>query len=618
MSDELLDLYNRELAHFRKLAGGFADKHPKIAGRLRLNERVEDPHVSRLIEAFAYMNARVRLKIEDEFPELCEAILNVLYPEYLSPIPSCSIVQFELQKSQFELTAGYEIPRKSSLTTQEIDGEPCRFRTCYPVKVWPFSIESARVETPPFNVPPTPVSQQAKGIVRLELKMYSDRVQFHQLSMEKLRVFLNGDSRYVYDLYELIMNNSSGVLMASSDGDQNPVTLPRDCIKPVGFESDESLIDYSAKSRMGYHLLTEFFVFPNKFLFFDIDGITPELLSQAGQGSTLCIYIFLDQIHRNLENLPTNTFQLGATPAINLYQQRCEPIRISSTRSEFRVIPDARRPLANEVYSVNRVSVTSQDRHNIELFPFYSANHHNTERNPCFWFGKRRKTEIVEDQFNTAEDLGSDVFISLVATDAQNKAREFEDWTMDIEATCFNRDYPNRLPNNTKMMTESGTAMVVANCLIHPTETVRPDLRDESYWRLISHLSLNHISLVQNESNTDSLKEIIRLYNFSDQRAGNVMVDGLVDVSASRIVSRLVSGNGSPLSSGFCKGTQIEIVLNEDKFSGGGHYLFASVLDRFFALYASINSFTKTVLRTQQQEQIVCAWPPRTGESIHV
>lgn len=614
MSDELLDLYNRELAYFRNLAGAFADKHPKIAGRLRLSERVEDPHVSRLIEAFAYLNARVRLKIEDEFPELCEAILNTLYPEYLSPFPSCSIVQFKLQESQFELVGGYKIAPKTKLTTQEIDGEPCRFRTCYPCEVWPFNLQSASVETPPFNVPPTPFSQEAKGIVRLELKTFNDRITFDQISMDKLRVFLNGESRYVYDIYELIMNNVTGVVVASSDKDQKPVTLNPDCIKPVGFEFDESMIDYSAKTRMGYHLLTEFFVFPQKFMFFDITGLDASVLSRAGKTSTLCIYLFLDRLYQNLENLPGSTFQLGATPAINLYEQRCEPIRITSSRSEFRVIPDARRPLANEVYLVNKVSVTSQNRQNIELHPFYSANHKKTSDDHSFWFGKRKKTEIAADQFNASEDLGTDVFVNLVGLDTQNHARDFDDWTMEVEATCFNRDYPNRLPSNTSMTPESGSAMVTTKCIVHPTETIRPPLRDEAYWRLISHLSLNHLSLTNNEENTEALKEIIRLYNFSRQRAGDVIVDGLVDISARRCVTRM----GGAFASGFCKGTEIQVTLNEDKFSGGGHYLFGSVLDRFFGLYATINSFTKTVLRTQQQEQDLCDWPPRTGEISHV
>lgn len=614
MSDELLDYYNRELAYFRKMANDFADQHPKIAGRLRLNERAQDPHVSRLIEAFAYLNARVRLKIEDEFPELCEAILNVLYPEYLSPFPSCAIVQFELQKSQLELICGYTIPKNSRLTSEEIDGEPCRFQTCYPTEVWPMTLESAKVETPPFEVPMTPHSTEAKAIVRLELKTLSDRVKFSQLSMSKLRVCLNGDSRYVYDLYELIMNNSMGVLLAASNNDQSPVSLPSGCIAPVGFEPQESLIDYSAKSRLGYHLLTEFFLFPSKFLFFDITGINPSVLAQAGRESTLCFYIFLDQIHENLQNLPQSTFQLGATPVINLYQQRCEPIRVSSTKSEFRVVPDARRPLANEVYAINRVTVTSQNRQNVELLPFYSATHQQANERPCFWFANRRKSEIPADQFNVSEELGTDLFLNIVGLDANNQARDFDNWTMEVEATCFNRDYPNRLPTNTNLESESGSSMVTTNCIVHPSSTIRPDLRDEAYWRLISHLSLNHISLTNNENNTESLKEIIRLYNFGKKRLNDVMLDGLVDINARRVVSRV----GSVLASGFCKGTEIEVTLNEDKFSGGGHYLFGAVLDRFFALYASINSFTKTVLRTQQREDAICAWPPRTGESNHV
>ncbi len=336
MSDELLDFYNRELAYFRKLAGAFAEKHPKIAGRLQLGERVEDPHVSRLIEAFAYLNARVRLKIEDEFPELCQAILNVLYPEYLSPFPSCSIVQFELQKSQFELVNGYTVPPKTQLTTQEIDGEPCRFRTCYPAEVWPFSLESARVDTPPFSVPPTPLSAEAKGVVRLELKMYSDRVKFHQLGIKRLRVFLNGDSRYIYDLYELIMNNAMGVLLASSDKDQKPVALPADCITPVGFELEDSLIDYSAKSRMGYHLLTEFFVFPFKFLFFDINGLKPDILSRVGRDSTLCIYVFL-QMHSSQSS--ESAFQL-----VSIGRDACDQSLSTALRADSSVFDAVRIP----------------------------------------------------------------------------------------------------------------------------------------------------------------------------------------------------------------------------------------------------------------------------------
>ncbi|MEM7784368.1 MAG: type VI secretion system baseplate subunit TssF, partial [Planctomycetota bacterium] len=467
MSDELLDFYNRELAYFRNLSVEFAEKHPKIAGRLRLGERIEDPHVSRLIEAFAYLNARIRLKLEDSFPELCEAILSVLYPEYLAPFPSCSIVKFGLQKSQFELVGGHAIPAKTKMVTQEIDGAPCRFRTCYPTEIWPFDLASASVEIPPFEVPPNPFSNESRGMVRLELKLFSDRVKFERLSINKLRVFLNGDSRYVYDLYELIMNNVQGIVLSPDDKSQKPVILNSDCIEPVGFGLDESLIDYTARTRMGYHLLTEFFVFPQKFLFFDITGFTPEILSRVGKKSTLCIYLLFDRLHKNLENLPNSTFQLGASPTINLFQERCEPIRLKPTQSEFRVVPDARRPLANEVYLVDQVAMTSQDRKLVELNPFYSANH-NRQSSLAYWFAKRKKTEIKADQFNAAEDLGTDVYLNIVGLDGKNCARDFNGWSLDVEATCFNRDYPNRLPANTQMTLETGGAMVTTECVLSP------------------------------------------------------------------------------------------------------------------------------------------------------
>lgn len=614
MSDELLDYYNRELAYFRKMAQGFAERHPKIAGRLRLGERVEDPHVSRLIEAFAYLNARVRLKVEDEFPELCEGLLSVLYPEYLCPFPSCAVVQFKLQPSQFGLTGGHQVDRGLALMSPDVDGEPCRFETCYPVNVLPIELARGEVGTPPFSVPQNALAQRAKAVVRLELKTFKSSVSFEQIALDRLRVFLHGDSRYVYDLHELILNNTTGVVVASSDRDPQPLVLPPGSIRPVGFEPEESLIDYAAQSRMGYHLLTEFFSFPQKFLFFDIEGLDAVRSSAVGQTDTLCLYLFLDRVHRNLESLPSETFQIGATPAINLFETRCEPIRVTGHQAEFRVVPDARRPLGNEVYSIEQVVAAGPERQQVELFPFYSTSH-GTDRELGFWFARRRPSEIRADQFNAAEDLGTEVYLSLVSTEASNQAQRFDNWTLDVRATCFNRDYPQRLPSQVVLTPRSGGSLLQqATCLVHPTETIRPRLKDQAYWRLISHLSLNHLSLLEVDDAAESLREILRLYNLPDSRSGNLMLEGLVDVRARRIVSRI----GGSLSAGFGKGTGIELTLDEDKFSGGGHYLFAAVVDRFLGLYSSINSFTQTVVRTRQQEGEFCRWPPRTGERQHV
>ena len=611
MSEALLDLYNRELSYFRKLASAFSEKHPGIAGSLKLGERVEDPHVSRLIEAFAYLNARVRLKIEDDFPELCTALLGVLFPEYLNPVPSRAIVSLKLHRSQVEMFDGYKVEAGAPLETQLVDGEPCRFRTCYPVHAWPIEMVDGVVETPPFVVPPTAWSNTAKGVVKLKLKTYADRIRFDQFSIENLRLFLNDDSRYVYDLYELIMNNTMGVLVASSDKDTNPVHLPAEVIQPVGFEQSESLLPQSPRHRPGYHLLTELFVFPEKFMFLDIERLGEAIRGGAGTGPELNIYIFLDRIHRNLEkSISPTTFQIHATPIVNLFKQRCEPIQVKATQSEFRLVPDARRPLLNEIYSIESVTATSPDRKQISLLPLFSANHASQPGQRSFWSASRRTTEIVEDAMNAAEDLGTDVFLSVVGVDTKNHFRDFEGWTVEAMATCLNRDYPNRLPGNTEFtLTEAGEVLS-CDCLVHPSATARPNFRDEGYWKLISHLSLNHLSLEDTEKGAESLREMLRLYNASNLRRSEQMIEGLLNLTTRRVVSRI----GGELSSGFCKGTEITVLLDEDKFSGGGHYLFGAVLDRFFALYTSINSFTRTVLKTQQQEVPLCRWPARIGD----
>src|ERR1700755_2283534 len=111
MRDELLLYYERELDYLRKSAAQFAEKHPKVASRLVLEPtKCEDPHVERLLEGFAFLAARVHLKIDDEFPEITEALLNILYPHYLRPIPSMTVAEFRIDPEQNTPPEGLLIP----------------------------------------------------------------------------------------------------------------------------------------------------------------------------------------------------------------------------------------------------------------------------------------------------------------------------------------------------------------------------------------------------------------------------------------------------------------------------------------------------------------------------
>jgi type VI secretion system protein ImpG len=611
MSDELLPYYERELSFIRKLSARFAKSHPVIAGRLRLGEdgETKDPHVERMIEAFAYLNARTRHKIEDEFPELTESLLGVLYPHYQAPIPSMSIVQFELDPEQKQLTAGHTIPRHASLETDAIHGEPCRFRTCYPVNLWPIEVQDATLRKPPFQAPTTRQSVRAKGVLRLVLGCQQPSLTFAELSIPTLRFFLKGPPHYIHRVYELILNNTLEVALATSREDASPILLDAGALRPVGFEPDEGLLPYSPRSFIGYRLLTEFFAYTDKFLFFDLAGLNQSMFERMG--NQLEIYFYLDRTVPDLEqNLSTDNFRLGCTPMINLYEQRAEPIQLTQMDYEYRVVPDARRPLAHEIYSIERVTASSPDGRQVDYRPFYSVKHAAPESDETYWNATRKVAEHT-----TPDDSGTEIFLSLVDLSFQPSAPA--DWTMDIETVCLNRDLPHRLPfggDQPKLQMASGGGLVGRiTCLTPPTETLRPAARQGALWRLISHLSLNHLSLVDaDDSSAETLREILKLYDFADNAETRKMIDGIVGVSSRRVVGRV---RGST-SVAFCRGVEVTLTFNEEKFSGSGMFLFASVLERFLALYCSINSFTQLVAKVQDRDGELRRWPPRVGEKI--
>jgi type VI secretion system protein ImpG len=610
MNDELLPYYNNELAFLRKLGHEFALANPKIASRLRLDaDGSQDPHVSRLIEAFAFLNARLRHKLDDDFPELSEALLGVLYPHYLAPIPSAAIAQFSLDRHKGQLAGGYLIRSGETIETEPAEGQPCRFRTRYPVTLWPLELQRAELRSPPFLAPAVSFRAEPTGVLRLRLHSFSEKVPIHGLKLEHLRFFLRAPRPFVYDLYEVLLNNVLGVAVAQDPSDPDPVMLPPESIRPVGFDSQEGLWDYPKRSFRGYRLLSEFFAFPEKFLFLDFTGLDPRARAKLNQ--TMELFVYLRKHPPSLEkHVERDTFQLGCCPIVNLFPQRAEPVALTHRQTEYRVIPDARRPLAHEVYSINRVVATSPDGETKEFLPFFSIKHGQDLRDQrAFWHATRRRAQWAGGQ----TDRGTEVFLSLVDLDFQPAAPAT--WTLDVETTCLNRDLPQRLPfggGRPQMQLVSADAVAKTICLTSPAPTRRPDLRHGTVWRLISHLSLNHLSLADGSGGDEALREILRLYDFADSQATRDMIDGLQRVHANRVVGR-VSG---ATAGGFCRGLEITLELDEEKFSGGGVFLFASVLERFLGLYTSINSFTKTTVRTHQREEPLHRWPPRAGEQV--
>jgi type VI secretion system protein ImpG len=611
MSDELLPYYNRELAFIRRLGAEFAETHPKIAGRLNLGpDAAGDPHVERMIEAFAYLNARTRHKLDDDFPEIAEAMLGVLYPHYQRPVPPMAVAQFVLDRRQGELTSGYPIPVESALETDAIEGEPCRFRTCYPVTLWPFELVSAELKGQPFSAPQTSFSSKSQAVLRLVLRCFAKSLNFSQLSLDKLRFYLHGQSQHVFPLYEMLFNDVQGVALASSPADREPALLKPNCLRQVGFERDEGMLPYPARSFLGYRLLTEYFAFPQKYLFFDLTGFNAKTLLKAG--NQLEIFIYLNRSTTDLEqNVTADMFRLGCAPIVNLFKQRAEPIALTQTQTEYRVAPDARRPLGFEIYSVDRVTAVSPAGERREYRPFYSFKHAAEEREQtAFYHAVRRPAGTGAG----SRDQGTEVFLTPV--DLKFSPAAPADWTLDVETVCLNRDLAPRLTfaegHASLRLTAGGPLSKILVLTGRPTPTLRPALKHGALWRLISHLSLNHLSLTDGDDGASALKEILKLYDFHDSSETRTMIEGILNVGSRRVVGRAAED----ARGGFCRGVEVAVHFDEDRFAGSGLFLFACVLERFLGLYCTINSFSKLVVTTNRREGELRRWSPRAGEAV--
>ena len=611
MTDDLLPWYNRELSHFRRLSSEFAAKNPKIAARLKLGaDGSQDPHVERLIEAFAYLNARTRQKLEDDLPELTDALLHALYPHYLAPLPSMFIAQMTLDEAESATASGYSVPRGTAVETEPIQGEPCRFHTCYPLELLPVRVAEAGFHSLPLPAPVTPHSSEAQAVVQIRLSRMSEEIRIADLSPSSIRFYLHGSVAHVYSLYEVMLNNAIEIGLATSSTDVDPIILSPRNLQPVGLDSDDSVLPYPPQALPGYRLLTEFFAYPEKFLFVELTGLNDVDLSRFDE--SLEIFIYLNRTALDLEqNVSADTFRLGCTPVINLFEQHTEPVYLDQTSTEYRIIADARRPKSVEIHSINAVTASSPEGDEFEFRPFYSASHHRpSQDDSAFWCHRRVPGTADEDEI----DHGTEVDMTFVDLDFGRAL--LPEWYVEVVATCCNRDLPGRLPfgggQPVLHLTDGQGSVGAVNCLTPPTKTLRPTRRKNAMWRLISHLTLNHLSIVDGKDGANALREILHLYNFTDDLESRSTIDGIVSVS-SRRVSRRIPGDQH---GGFCRGTEITIEFEAERYSQNNLFLFASVLQRFLGLYCSINSFTRLIAKVRGQDLPLSSFEARAGDQV--
>jgi len=494
------------------------------------------------------------------------------------------------------------VARHTEMHANAVEGVVCKFRTCYPVELWPIAVQQAsfaEMERSAFN------GHSADLVARLRIRLQATGdALFGQLEVDRLRFFLDGEATLMHQLYELLFNNlAKATLSFQDEGRNREVALPADALKAVGYARDEGLVDYSERSFLGYRLLHEYFTFPDKFMFFDLCGFARILQGKAIEQVEINFYFndydLSDRLSRLTQNIGRNNFKLNCTPIINLFRQQAEPIKLTHTQHEYPVTPDIRLHNAAEVVSIDRVRRVRKlggIDHVGTCQPFFEPRGEQDPHN-SYWIARRR-------------NQGDATAMSIRVVDRDLELIDGNSDTLSISLTCSNRDVPLMLPFGG----ERGDFNIPANsvikdirCLRKPTATVRVPLGKGLIWRLIAHLSLNHLSLVS--QGREVLLQLLSLYNYRNVSAIRKQINGIKAISSEPVVARI--GHPRP---NFVRGVGITLTFDESQFTGSGVFLFGMVLDHFFGQYCSMNSFTQLTLRTQQREKRVVQWPARTGD----
>lgn len=616
MLESLLPYYERELAHLRELSGEFARRYPKIAGRLQLEgDRCEDPHTERVIEAFAFLAARIHRKLDDEYPEIAASLLDVLYPHYLQPIPASTIVQFETDRARPELSRRYTVERNQLVHSPTVRGVECRFRTCYPVDLLPLSLTAARLELTASSEHLRRMVPDAAAVLTLELETHGD-LEISQIGIQRLRFFLDGEPPLMHLLYEVLLSSVQRVRVDDGSGSASRTCeLPAGAIEAVGFGREEGMLEYDERSFLGYRMLTEYFSFPDKFLFVDFSRLDEAVASLSGGRLVIRCAIprwpDTERHARLLDKLGPQHLKLGCTPIVNLFAHAAEPIRVTHQQTSYPVRADRRKPYAYEVVQIRRVRRVERggDNECSEEVPAFYTGGRSTGRTARFhWHASRERSARRDDK-------GTDVALHLVDLDFEPVRPAAE--VLSVDLLCSNRDLPEQIPfggsqsaPHTDFTLPGHPVVKRVRLLRKPSPSLRPPTRRGLQWRLISHLSLNYLSIAGEGKET--LQELLGLYDLTGSSVTNRQVQGIVSIDSGPGVARVAGRDFS----GFVRGTDISLTLDDDYFVGASSYLFASVLEHFFALYCAPNSFVRLRVRSARQQREIAAWPPRSGEAL--
>lgn len=623
MDPRLLRYYNRELQFVREMGGEFAAHYPKIAGRLGLEGfECADPYVERLLEGFAFLAARVQLKLDAHYPVFTQHLLEMIYPHYLQPIPSMAVVQFQPDLNDAGLAEGHLLPRDTALRSLlgKDERTACQFRTAQEVSLWPLQLTGAKYFDTPAALAAADVAVPAAKKVRAGLRLQfaiTAGVQANALALDRLPLFIAGADELPKCLYEQLLGNAVGYLVRArgSKGMVIGEYAGRD-LQPRGFANEEALIPYGRRSFSGYRLLQEFFACPQRFLFAEFTQLRRTL--RRAEGEAFEIVVLFDRSVAALHNaVDAGNFRLFCSPAINLFPKAADRIHLTPGRPEYHILADRTRPMDFEAHSVSGVEGFGDGQEPEQSFqPFYGCDERSWHDRQAAFYTIRREPRLhstrQKQRGARSSYVGSELFISLADRNDAPYSTELRQLGMQLQ--CTNRDLPLTMPvgkSHTDFTLEEGAPVESVRCVAGPTKPRAGASGGNTPWRLLSHLQLNYLSLLEDgeDAGAAALREMLTLYCDEYDSASLRLVEGIKAVSARPVVRRIpVPG---PIT--FGRGLEITLTCDDDAFEGTGAFLLGAVLQEFFARYVAVNSFTETVLRTLERNE-VSRWPARLGK----
>jgi type VI secretion system protein ImpG len=605
--DSILPYFENELSMFRESSQEFGRKYPRIAGDLLgWGETGCDPHTRMLVQSFALMAARIEKRLDDDYPKFTESLLESIYPHYLRPFPSCSIVCL---KACGVLAGGAgsdkPIPRGTTLRSAPVRGVRCQFQTTSAVA--PVAISLDRVQFSSFIGAPPAIRLPARAGAEICVAMSVNSLEeLRKPGCSTVRIYLDGEPSFCAALRDTLFMRVCGAFV---EVEGTWLALERLPIRSVGFAEDEALIPFPARSHVAYRLLTEYFVFPEKFNFIDIDlSELLALLPASCRAFSLRLAVKNaaadSSVARALSTLSAKNFVLQCAPIINLFRKPGVPVQIDRKKPDYPLLADGPHPEAYEIHSLESAHLLKESAKAdglAELKPFYGRHHGQGEDHHArYWITRR-------DGGMERRAPGHELRIALVDSELDTLA--IDPQTLTVELLCSNRDLPTGLSHGAgdgDLSVGLGSAAAMARMLRKPSPSYRFASGDGAHWRLISHLSLNHRSL--SEVGLEEFRQMLTLYDLPRSAVTQRQIQGVCALRY-KVIMAWVPGE---TCSALMPGIEIRLTIDEDAFVGGGIHLFAEVIDHFLGLYCQINVFSQLLVLSKKTGEELLRCPPRT------